>query len=88
MKKLFTLLVLSVLLFSCSAEERVEETGCDCKEVEEYAKSTENYEVWRLTGREFPTEYSCSSNGYWYYTIDYQSGTGAHIQNRNRIKCN
>ena len=70
MKKLLSVLVLTTLLFSCSAEERLGETDCDCIERRQYAIALPGEQnapstQWISTDqtRILPYDVGCSSNG-------------------------
>ena len=90
MKKLLFIL-LSVLLFSCSADEVSREGGsCGCVEVEETSKQSENYQIWRPTGDVFPTLYSgCSNNGLIVpgSLYNYEGASGEWYRVRRKVYC-
>jgi hypothetical protein len=76
--KILLLILLAVLSMSCSEDNNV----CNCIEVEE--KASFPYNNYVLTGNEFPTEYSCDSDGYTYYTTSIPE---EFIIYRNRVVC-
>ena len=86
---LLSFLAITLMSASCSADEVEGDTGCQCKEVEEVSSSESNFEVWILTGDEYPTEYNCTSDGYFYTRYTYYSVTNPNIlvEVRNRVVC-
>ena len=96
MKKLLLLVSLTLLTLSCSTEERLGDTVCNCIEVEEYTTALSYGEAlqstWTLTGRLQPTDFECEQNGYVYmphvstenYNYEY---TGLYFYKRWRVKC-
>ena len=92
MKKLLLVLFSAVLLFSCSAEEvsREGSGSCDCVEVEETSKQSENYQIWRPTGDVFPTLYSgCSNDGLIVpgSLYNYEGASGEWYRVRRKVSC-
>lgn len=82
MKKLYVLLFLLTITLSCTKENNI---CTSCKEIEEVAPFP--YNNYTLTGKEFPTNYGCDSNGYTYYTSNWVNGNGINHNYRNRVEC-
>ena len=91
MKKLLLVLFSAVLLLSCSADEVERGSGsCDCVEVEETSKQSENYQIWRPTGDVFPTLYSgCSNDGLIVpgSLYNYEGASGEWYRVRRKVSC-
>ena len=95
MKKLL-FLSLTLLSLSCSTEERLGDTVCNCIKVEEYITALSYGEAlqstWTLTGQLRPTDFGCEQNNYAYfphisienYNYEY---TGLYFYKRWRVKC-
>lgn len=81
MKKLALSLLL--LTIACSPEEQKTETCSTCKEVEQQFINNQ----WMSVGIEYPTAFTCISNGYTYGSGGYLSGTGQYISKRRVVVC-
>lgn len=84
--KIITIVAITVATLhftSCSDDEKSIETCSSCKEIEEQFIQNQ----WMSVGKEFPTAFTCISNGYTYAAGGYLSGTGQYISKRRVVVC-